>query len=70
MTKRKYIRIAMSEDEYAGFLKAKESAEILTSLSMSDSAFVLSIVRQAIKKREWAAGVSDGIFEGHSREPF
>lgn len=70
MPKRKYIRIAMSEDEYAKFLLAKELAEVSTSLSLSDSAFILSIVRQAIKRREWAAKVSDSIFGDNGHEPF
>lgn len=50
MPARKYIRIALSEADLANLSEAKARAQEQTSLQMSDSLFVLSLVRQAISK--------------------
>jgi hypothetical protein len=49
---RKYIRIALSQDDEAAFAKAKASAEERSGIAMSDSLFALSVIRHAIK--EWS----------------
>lgn len=52
MTARKYIRIALSQDDDADLAKAKKKAEKATGISMSDSMFCLSVLRQAIKDQQ------------------
>ena len=49
MTARKYIRIALSQDDEAALAKAKAKAENDTGLAMSDSMFVLSVLRKAMQ---------------------
>jgi hypothetical protein len=52
MATRKYIRIGLSDDDEAALALAKEKAEAATGLSMSDSFFVLSLLRQAIRPKQ------------------
>jgi hypothetical protein len=49
--KRKYIRIALSEDDEAALTVAKSLAEATSGISMTDSMFVLSVLRHAIRKQ-------------------
>jgi len=49
MVNRKYIRIAMTPDDEVAFAEAKEATEKSSGISMSDSMFALSVIRQAIK---------------------
>ena len=49
MTQRKYIRIALSQDDEAALAKAKAKAESDTGIAMSDSMFVLSVLRKALR---------------------
>jgi len=51
MSARKYIRIALTEDDQESFERAKEEKENATGVSMSDSMFALSVIRFAIKRR-------------------
>ena len=51
MQSRKYIRIGLSADDEAALAQAKAKAEAQTGLAMSDSLFVLSLLRQAIKAK-------------------
>ena len=51
MSERKYIRIGLSDDDEAALANAKAKAEEATGLAMSDSLFVLSLLRQAIKPK-------------------
>jgi hypothetical protein len=51
MSKRKYIRIALTEEDLAAFQESKQQAENATGVSMSDSMFALSTIRQAIKQK-------------------
>ena len=51
MQSRKYIRIGLSADDEAALAQAKAKAESQTGLAMSDSLFVLSLLRQAIKAK-------------------
>ena len=46
---RKYIRIALSQDDEAALAKAKAKAENDTGIAMSDSMFVLSVLRKAMQ---------------------
>ena len=48
MSNRKYIRIALSQDDEAALAKAKAKAENDTGIAMSDSMFVLSVLRKAM----------------------
>lgn len=48
---RKYIRIALAEDDEEPFTKAKARAEEQSGISMSDAMFALSVIRHAIKAR-------------------
>lgn len=50
MTRRKYIRIALSEEDEQALQSAKAEFEASSGLSMSDSMFVLSILRKAVCK--------------------
>lgn len=50
MSGRKYIRIALSESDHAKMLEAKEKAENSIGVSLSESLFALSLIRQAISK--------------------
>jgi hypothetical protein len=50
MTNRKYIRIALTQDDEAAFAEAKAKAEAESKLAMSDSAYALSLIRWAIAK--------------------
>ena len=47
--KRKYIRIALTPDDEAALQAAKSRAEAETGIAMSDSMFVLSVIRHALK---------------------
>lgn len=51
MGARKYIRIALSQDDVAALAKAKAKAENDTGIAMSDSMFALSVIRQVIKPK-------------------
>ena len=46
---RKYIRIALTPDDEAAFQAAKSKAEAETGIAMSESMFVLSVIRHALK---------------------
>lgn len=48
---RKYVRIALSEDDMVLFEKVKLQAEQSTGIALSDSNFALSVIRQALKER-------------------
>lgn len=48
MANRKYVRIALSENDEALFAAAKEKAEAQTGITMSDSMFALSVLRRAL----------------------
>jgi hypothetical protein len=50
MTKRKYIRIALTPEDEAAFSAAKAKAEAESKLAMSDSAYALSLIRWAVSK--------------------
>lgn len=50
MKNRKYIRIALTEDDEAAMARAKADAEQKTGIAMSDSMFVLSVIRHALSK--------------------
>ena len=47
---RKYIRIALTQDDESKLSEAKQKVEASTKVSMSDSLFVLSIIRRAISQ--------------------
>lgn len=47
--RRKYIRIALTHEDYEKLREAKAIAEAGFRVDMSDSFFVLSLVRQALK---------------------
>lgn len=46
MERRKYIRIALSPDDEVAFRQAKKETEAVTGISMSDSMYALSVIRQ------------------------
>lgn len=48
---RKYIRLALTPDDEASLAQAKDQAERQTGIAMSDSMFLLSVLRQALKDR-------------------
>jgi hypothetical protein len=48
MSHRKYIRIGLSEDDAAKLALAKTKVEEQTGIHMTDSLFVLSLLRKAI----------------------
>lgn len=50
MKRRKYIRIALNEADQVALDVAKVRTQKQTGIRMSDSMFVLSLVRQAISK--------------------
>lgn len=56
MSARKYIRIGLSSDDEAALAQAKSQAEAQTGIAMSDSLYVLSVLRQAIKDRSRQGG--------------
>jgi len=47
--RRKYIRIALSEDEIINFIRAKREAENKSGVAMTDTQFASGIVRLAIR---------------------
>ena len=47
---RKYIRIALSEDDAKAFAARKDQTEQDTGVDMSDSLFALSLIRHALKR--------------------
>ena len=47
---RKYIRIALTDDDEALLAKAKSEAEAATGIAMTDSMFALSVLRKHINK--------------------
>jgi hypothetical protein len=49
MTKRKYIRIALSDDDNANLHAALLKFQEQTGVVMSESLFVLSLLRKAIQ---------------------
>lgn len=49
--KRKYIRIALSDDDLNAFIKAKDEVENISGITLSESLFALSLIRKAIHKR-------------------
>lgn len=51
MKNRKYIRIALSAEDQLALAAAKDRAEAETGIAMSESMFVLSVLRLAIKPR-------------------
>jgi len=48
---RKYIRLALNEEDKKAFEAAKEEAENATGIAMSDSMFALGVIRQLLKQR-------------------
>ena len=56
MTARKYIRIALTPDDEAALQAAKSKAEAEAGIAMSDSMFVLSVIRHALKERSRQGG--------------
>jgi hypothetical protein len=52
MSKRKYVRIALSEDDYSAFMLAKSRAEDNTGVSMTNSMFALGLIRYAIRDKK------------------
>lgn len=48
-SQRKYIRIAINEEDQQALSEAKRKAEQATGIEMSDSMFVLSVLRKHIK---------------------
>lgn len=55
---RKYIRIALTPQEEQTLKSVKAETERATGISMSDSLFVLSVVRQVLKERSRRGGSS------------
>lgn len=49
MAGRKYIRIALSNEDVVNMARTKEAAQAHTGLHISDSMFVLSVLRRAIQ---------------------
>lgn len=47
---RKYIRIALTDDDEEALAMAKSEAETATGIAMTDSMFVLSVLRKHINK--------------------
>lgn len=47
---RKYIRIALTDDDETALAMAKSEAEAATGIAMTDSMFVLSVLRKHINK--------------------
>ena len=62
---RKYIRIGLSADDEAALAGAKARAEAATGISMSDSMFVLSLLRQSIKPKALHDQLRDEAMIGH-----
>jgi hypothetical protein len=54
VNKRKYIRIALSDDDFAMLSNRKSQVEAESGVAMSDSLFALSILRQSLKRIEKA----------------
>jgi len=53
MTERKrYIRIALTNEDMTWFIAAKKRAEADSKITMSDSLFALSVIRHAIQKAD------------------
>jgi hypothetical protein len=50
MSGRKYIRIALSAGDYEKLIASREKVQNATGITMSDSLFALSLIRQAIYK--------------------
>lgn len=50
-TRRKHIRIALSKDDERAMSEAKRAAEEETGIAMSDSLYVLSVLRKALQDR-------------------
>jgi len=50
MANRKYIRIALSEQDLKAFIQAKIAAENSAKITLSESLFALSLIRKAIHK--------------------
>lgn len=51
MAERKYIRIALTKDDVAMLEEVKYTVEEMTGVALSDSNFVLSVIRQSLKDR-------------------
>jgi len=51
MADRKYIRLALSQEDVDAFRAAKSTAEEKTGIAMSDAMFALSVLRHAIRAR-------------------
>jgi len=49
---KRYIRIALTEDDMIAFTAAKKKAEADSKISMSDSMFALSVIRHAIQEQD------------------
>lgn len=49
-SQRKYIRIALTNDDMISFIAAKKKMEADSMVSMSDAMFALSVIRKAIAK--------------------
>jgi hypothetical protein len=49
--RRHYIRLGLSNDDVSHLIAAKQRAEDATGIKMSDSMFVLSVLRKAIDMR-------------------
>lgn len=49
---RHHMRIALSDADYQAFIAAKEKAQDVAGVIMSDPQFALSLIRWAVQKRD------------------
>lgn len=56
MAKRKHIRIALSSQDEQALSEAKADVERQTGIAMSDSMYVLSVLRKALQDRSRNGG--------------
>jgi len=49
---KRYIRIALTNDDMVAFISAKKKAEADSKISMSDSMFALSVIRHATQEQD------------------
>lgn len=70
MTKRKYIRIALTPSDVELFDKSKATMQKQTGVAMSDSAYALGVIRQQIEQQAFQ-DLLDGISDGKGeKDPF
>lgn len=70
MTKRKYIRIALTPDDVDLFSEAKGQWEKKTGVSVSDSMFALGIIRHRIEMDHFTEQLDRIDFGGPPDDPF